>query len=228
MRLHRFYSEQSLPVAGVFSYTNENQIHQWSRVFRYKSGDRVLLFDGTDKDVECVIESLEKQSATLSVNSITESPAGKREKEVTLYFSLLKGSMSDFVLEKAVEMGVSHIVPLVTTHSEKREINMERARKTIVEACEQSGWGSVPSISEPIDSKDIPLGSGTVVFDQSGEKNSHGFGEVKNIVIGPEGGWSSDEREYFEKQQARIVSLNSATLRAETAILVALARTLSL
>ncbi len=224
MRLHRFYSPIVIPEAGNFSYTHEPHIYQWGRVFRYKTGDRVILFDGRDYDYECEIIELTKKSAQLSVCAKNESSAGARTRRMTLCFGMLKGSHTDFVLEKAVELGVTHIIPLITERTEKKELSMERACKVIIEASEQSGWGSIPTVSEPILFTHIEPSVHAVCFDREGTpiQTLSQKETIDMVIIGPEGGWSETERVFIKEKGIPLASFGSNTLRAETAVIAGL------
>lgn len=223
MRLHRFFVEEEIPTTGEFSVTNETLLNQWRNVLRMEAGDKAILFDGRGDEVLCEFTSLEKRSATLKV---LERKAGQKlTREVTLYLALIKKDNFEFVLEKATELGVSHIVPVQADRSEKKGVNYERAQKILREASEQSGRATVPTIGEIIDIKKLP--GDIVVFDPRGKIYAREY-FTKNttapisILIGPEGGFTDAEIDSFHARNIPIVTTGSQILRAETAAIVAL------
>ena len=136
----------------------------------------------------------------------------------------------EWVVEKATELGVSKIVPIISDRSEKKGFNIERARKIAVEASEQCGRADVPEIREVENLEaSIKNYSSAVVFDSSGITKGDPWPEPSGqrsplvIFIGPEGGWTSKEIERFKKEKMEIFSLGNLILRAETAAITALA-----
>ncbi len=133
----------------------------------------------------------------------------------------------EWVVEKATELGVSKIVPIISERSEKKDLNMERIRKIIVEASEQCGRADVPVLGSVMTLEEciMEVEEEKIVFDITGEHFSssliHNTCPV-SIFIGPEGGWTEKELELFKQKGAKIFSLGPLTLRAETASIVAL------
>lgn len=224
MRLHRFFVEGEIPQTGEFSVTNENLLNQWRNVLRFDAGDKVLLFDGRGDEFLCEFISLSKKSAALKV---LERKAGQKPaREITLCMALIKKDNFELVLEKATELGVSHIVLVQADRSEKKGVNYERAQKIVREASEQSGLATVPTVSEVISVEKLP--DDVVVFDPRGELpareyfTAHTTAPV-SILIGPEGGFTDAEIESFHARNIPIVTTGPQILRAETAAIVALA-----
>ncbi len=220
MRLHRFYILQTIDKEKINSFSNKDQIHQLRRVFRLHAGDTCIFFDGSGEDHVCEIVSMTdvklefKVLETYSVKPIST--------KLSLAVSLIKKDNFEWVIQKGTELGVSEFIPLISERSEKKGFNMERARKIMIEAVEQSGRADVPTIFEPVD-LDVFLETekrGLVVFNTTGinffSKKSK---EKINLVvcIGPEGGWSEKEIEKFKNKGAEIVKLDTPILRTETA-----------
>jgi len=136
----------------------------------------------------------------------------------------------EWVVEKATELGVSKIVPVVSDRSEKKGFNLERARKIAVEASEQCGRGDVPLIDNSQKIIDISLNDQEkfIVFDSSGVPFDSSLLSTNyrllSILVGPEGGWSDKEIERFKEAKMEIFNLGKLTLRAETAAVVALTK----
>ncbi|MCF7865554.1 MAG: RNA methyltransferase [Candidatus Pacebacteria bacterium] len=230
---------------------NENfsaLIHQWKDVFRYMPGSRVVLFDDSKTECLCMIEifgnfktelvilekaDLSKQGSTGEVReegldgrmSSTANRAAKNE-ELWLFLSILKNDNFDLVVQKATELGVDHVVPLLCDRTIKKNINLKRAEKIAIEASEQSGRTSVPVVHEPIALKkaveDFLANDGDlVVCHQRGDEWLKGKELLKKyplgFIVGPEGGWSEKEEVYFDKMSLRKIKFSENVLRAETA-----------
>jgi len=225
MRLHRFYidpKESSLEKIHQNFISSSELLHQWKKVFRFSQGDKVLLFDGTGFEYEAEIISLNNKEAEVKIlNTIDRRQ--KAPKEVWLFAALIKKDNFEWIVQKATELGVSHIVPVISERSEKKGLNMERATKILIEACEQSGRVTLPTIAEPRELKeviqDVTQDIKAFVFDPSGETFSVSAASHKSVglFIGPEGGWSDPELELFKAAGYSIYSIGSQILRAETA-----------
>lgn len=222
--------------------------HQWKDVFRYMPGSRVVLFDDSKTECLCMIEvfgnfktelvilekaDLSKQGSIGEVGeegldgrmSSIANRAAKNE-ELWLFLSILKNDNFDLVVQKATELGVDHVVPLLCDRTIKKNINLKRAEKIAIEASEQSGRTSVPVVHEPITLKkaveDFLASDGDlVVCHQRGSDWSKGKELLKKyplgFIVGPEGGWSEKEEAYFDKMALRKIKFSENVLRAETA-----------
>ncbi len=227
MRLHRFYVTNPINT-GTFDITDKELVHQWKSVFRYNVASQVILFDGSGPDYLCMITSLRNLGATVSVVEAIEEME-KPKVDLWLCLGLIKKDNFELVVQKATELGVTHIVPVLCERSEKKNLNMERIHKIVVEASEQSGRGTIPNIHDirelpdllkegilPKDKLALNL-EGDYIQDVVTEKN---YKELA-IFIGPEGGWGDRELKEFEKNAISSVSLGAQVLRAETAAIAA-------
>jgi 16S rRNA (uracil1498-N3)-methyltransferase len=145
-------------------------------------------------------------------------------REVWLCVGIIKKDF-ELIVEKATELGVSHIVPLLCKRSEKKDVNLERLRKIAAEASEQSGRGEVPMVHDVISLENILKSSilpeekiflhpeGKYIGDFLSAKNSKHIA----VFLGPEGGFTPAEIEEFSVYRIPEVSLGSQTLRTETA-----------
>jgi 16S rRNA (uracil1498-N3)-methyltransferase len=226
MRLHRFYIEDIFPTHGKIVIDDADLLHQWRNVFRMKNGEQVILFNTAGTEFTCALDSIERKSATLSVLS---EAAGKRAAHpLTLCAALIKKDNFDLIMQKAVELGVTNIIPIISERSEKKGLNLERARRIAVEASEQCGRVDVPQIDEPL-SFDAALsklsGGATIIgFEPTGSTfDGHAFVH-KNLAlfIGPEGGWTEHEIDALQTA-GRLMQLPTFVLRAETAAIATLA-----
>lgn len=220
MRLHRFFIEQEIPQSGEVVIADKDLIHQWVKVFRLKTGDKVILFDGTGFDYVSEIVSLSKNESFFKVveKKLNENIP---KKEIHLFQSIIKKDNFEWVLEKGTELGVSCFHPIVSERSEKKNINFERVKKIIKEASEQSGRGSLPILGDLTDlEKSLNNDFPSIAFHPTGDKFDRDNFEKEKVVgvfIGPEGGWSERELEIFKEKDVKIFSLGPQILRAETA-----------
>lgn len=225
MRLHRFYVSQPLGEEVVID--DVSLIKQWSNVFRYTKGDLIVLFNGEGSDITYSFTSLSSKNASLLVQK--KSPSYVPSTEITLYLSLIKGDNFELVVQKATELGVSYIVPILSERSEKKGLNLERLKKISIESSEQSGRGDIPTILPITTLTEIlankPPHEISYVLDISGNyfhKEKTGYKNI-GLFIGPEGGWSDGEMQKFKENMVVCVSLGKTTLRAETAAIVSIA-----
>ena len=214
---------------GEFDITNESPLNQWRNVLRMEACDKAILFDGKGDEALCEFVSLSKKLATLKVLERKHGLVPARE--VTLCMSLIKKDNFEFVLEKATELGVSHIVPVQADRSEKKGVNYERAEKILREASEQSGRATVPTLGEISDLvvflKKVSS-KGVVAFDPRGKISAREYftkhtTSPVSVLIGPEGGFTDEEMSLFHTHNIPVVTTGSQILRAETAAIVALA-----
>ncbi len=144
--------------------------------------------------------------------------------DITLFFAPIK--KTDDMLNMATQLGVKQFVPVMTERTVANHINWERMKKIVIEASEQSNRNSVPTILSPIKFEQLPF-PGLVFAD---ERAAHGaelptiITDAKNILVGPEGGFSDAEFKVLDKNGARGISLGKTILRAELAAPIAIAR----
>lgn len=234
MKLHRFYINQTFKENEDVTLTDSEVLKQWKSVLRFQVGRPVVLFNADGVEFHGVIDLLSKEKATVSYRAICQNAVAPR-REVTLYISIIKKDKFEWVVQKCTELGVSHFVPVLSGRTEKVNVNMERLEKIIQEAVEQSGRVTLPTVSQPVTLEEAIAGieeSASVSVDAPGadsemkwyalEEGGKMLREVIGsdnvspigIFIGPEGGWTDEEKELFGD---RNVSLGDMTLRAETA-----------
>ncbi|HVS80794.1 MAG TPA: 16S rRNA (uracil(1498)-N(3))-methyltransferase [Pyrinomonadaceae bacterium] len=213
-------------------------------VLRLQPGDEVYVFDGAGKEFRCAVRELDRDGAALDVLEEVETARPESPLNLTLGIALLKGEKFDLVVQKAVELGVSRIIPLDTDRTDVRlrdnqdaHNRMTRWRRIALEAAKQSGRASVPEIIAPLTFEFLCAMSATeeekspqpvrLMFSERGGKSlsetANSFVEQpKRIValVGPEGGWADEEIELAREGLWKIVTLGGRTLRAETAAIV--------
>jgi 16S rRNA (uracil1498-N3)-methyltransferase len=224
MRLHRFYVGVEHELGHHVWLKDERILHQWQKVLRYRAGQEVVLFDGVIHDRLYVITEIKKEAAHLEL--ITDFERKLPAKNVYLLWALLKKDKNDWVLQKCTELGVSHFVPVLAERSEKTSFHLERAEKIITEAAEQCGRSDIPKVREPVllpaavhqYAQKVPL----FMCEQEslGKKKQPNYADV-GVLIGPEGGWSDNEKQLFLSAELPRLSLGNFTLRAETAAVAA-------
>lgn len=203
---------------------DEEVVDQIRKVLKLKVGEQVLLCDGQGNEVVGEITEIVHKVIKLKVLKVqkNENEAGWR---VVLYCAILKRENFELVVQKATEIGVAEIVPVVTRRTVKLDIKQERLQKIIKEAAEQSGRGVVPILREPIIFQEaIKNANGAnILFDSSGSIQASNSKLLTSIAIwiGPEGGFDEAEITAAKNAGFEIASLGKLTLRAETAAIVA-------
>lgn len=227
MKLHRFIGEFNLD-KKTLKLTNLDIINQIRNVLRLNVGDRFVLCDNHLQEAVVKITDLNKEEINAEV--IKKEKNGREPKHrVSLYCSILKRENFELVAQKATEVGVVEIIPVISERTVKLGLKQDRLKKIIKEAAEQSGRGMVPKLRGSLNYEDalkdaVQNTEKAVIFDADGTgiKNIS-FAERNNtaIFIGPEGGWSDKELETAKNAGLQVASLGKFTLRAETAAAVA-------
>lgn len=129
--------------------TGENA-HHAGRVLRLRVGEGVTLCDGAGMDFDCTVEAVEKEAVTCRVVSCHAADTEPKQ-SITLFMALPKGDKMEFIVQKAVELGVSRIVPYLSkncvSRPDKTEKKVERWRKIAAEAAKQCGRGRLPEVA---------------------------------------------------------------------------------
>tara|TARA_B100001123_G_scaffold106374_1_gene123716 strand:+ start:412 stop:1131 length:720 start_codon:yes stop_codon:yes gene_type:complete len=229
MSLIRLYFPNKIQ-SDLTSHLPKEQTHYIKDVMRLKIGDKLSIFN-TFGEWSAVIESYEKSGVRIKV---TEKVRDKdNEKNIWLAFSPIKQNPLNFVIQKGTELGVQKFIPILSERTIVREINIERIKKIIVEASEQSNRISVPEINKPELLKNFLLQfpkNGSLIFCDinSNKNNLNNILNKKNnvpicILIGPEGDFSENERKVIiDQAQTYPISLAKNILKAETAALSAI------
>lgn len=222
MRLHRFFWKEKIAAEKKLVVQDKSILNQWKRVLRFEEGDKVILFDGSGSDFLFGIEKISEKVAELAL--IEEHGIDfKMPTDLHLIQSVIKKENFELILEKATELGLEKFVPVISERSVKLEVNLERSKKIITEAAEQSGKAIVPLISEASGLEKFLSGREKarkyIVLDPRGEKLllKNFSGDKLGVLIGPEGGWSEIEIDLFKREGLAIFSLGQQILRSETA-----------
>ena len=226
----RLFCEESLNDIKEVSLKKE-QTHYLRDVMRCKLGAKIFLFDGTSGEYMAEISYIDRKNTRLRVlqrKGHLETPG-----DVWMVFCPLKKQRTDFLVEKCTELGVQKFLPIVSQNTQTKRISIERLRKQIVEAVEQCGGNYVPEV-QSLDTfrnvlRNFPQDRKIIFCDETLQYENiqnvlkkPGLGKA-GIFIGPEGGFSINERKMVEKNSEIVrVSLGKRILRAETAAVSAL------
>jgi 16S rRNA (uracil1498-N3)-methyltransferase len=212
---------------------DRSQSNYLGNVLRLGAGDQVLVFNGRDGEWRSAISG-GKRADRLTL--LAQSRPQDQLQDITYLFAPLKHARLDYMVQKAVEMGVSALQPVITRFTQVSRVNTERMRANVVEAAEQCGILSIAGVGEP-QALDKYLGqrdgARLLVFcDEeasvadpmatlAGARDRAGHGI--DVLIGPEGGFAGPEREILMKQPNILrLALGPRILRADTAAVAAL------
>lgn len=223
MRLHRFIGEYNLN-KDIIEIKDLDFIKQIKSVLRLEIGDFLILCDGNG--IEVKVEIIEINKGEIITQVIKRTEKEQNLKKVSLYLSILKKENFELAVEKAVEIGVNEIIPIITERTVKLNLNEDRLKKIIREASEQSGRTILSKLS-PIMKFEDAITDGKkneekIFFDFTEKENTKNTDfKTISIFIGPEGGFTKEEQDFAKQNNYKIESLGSLTLRAETAAIVA-------
>lgn len=245
MTRRRFYAPPSAFNSRFESVTlAADEARHLREVLRLKAGDEAYIFNGTGKEFHCRVEESRRDHAQLKIISEVEPARPESPLRFTLAVALLKGEKFDLVVQKATELGVTRVVPVVTKLADIRLRDESDAVKRVgrwqriaLEAAKQSGRAVIPEITSPLSFESLL--QNTVTNSQPGEATSEPnrlmFSERDGqtliqtkktlpakpssltALVGSEGGWTDEEIASARQAGWTIVTLGGRTLRAETA-----------
>ena len=216
--------------SDLSSQLTNDQTHYLKDVMRLKIGDKLSIFNNLG-EWNALVESYEKNEARIKIMEKVRDR--DNQKNIWLAFSPIKQNSLNFVIQKGTELGIHKFIPILSERTIVREVNIERVKKIIVEASEQSNRISIPEINKPV-TLNLFLSTfpkdGLLVFcDISSNQNNLKNILAKNIddpvciLIGPEGDFSENERKMIiDLNQTYPISLAKNILKAETAALSAI------
>lgn len=198
-------------------------------VLRLRPGDEVYVFDGRGREFRCVVSTSKRDAAELRIEAEVEPAKPESHLQLNLCAALLKGEKFDLVVQKATELGVKKITPLITRYADIHLRDAADATKRVarwqriaLEAAKQSGRAFVPEIRLPLKFEaalDVD-GLGVMFAERGGETLENLSKQAPLSVIalvGSEGGWSDDEIDSARARNFHVVTLGGRILRAETA-----------
>ncbi|MFL6273816.1 MAG: 16S rRNA (uracil(1498)-N(3))-methyltransferase [Blastocatellia bacterium] len=238
MQRRRFYAAPAVIGESIIQLSSEES-HHLARVLRLRTGDEAFAFDGCGHEYRCRVAIVHAQQAQLEIverltNEIESSL------DLTLGQALAKGEKFDLIVQKATELGVRAIAPLVTANAdvklsdERAEKRAERWRRISLEALKQSGGRRLVDIRQPVTLADFiaaiaqnEQAAALLVFsERGGAAVSYALSDMEHtqqviVLVGPEGGWADGELDLLAARGARMITLGPRILRTETAAIVA-------
>lgn len=230
MRLHRFF----LPFSSTDNsliITDQEIVNQIKNVLRLKVGDEILIFNG-EEERKGKIEEIARNAIRIILK---EEVINLREPKikVKLFCSLLKKDNFELVVQKATEVGVKEIYPIISKRTVKFDFKKERMDKIIKEASEQSMRISLPILHQTISFQEALKESSQNQLNVFCDLSSPLFSEILKekliskkidslgVFIGPEGGWSEEEIHLAKDNNFLMVKLSDLVFRSETAAIIA-------
>ena len=227
----RLFVDAPLSGGAVIACTPE-QANYLVNVLRLGPGAEILIFNGRDGEWRARISEAGKRRCTLAC--VTQVRPQIEGPDVHYVFAPLKHARLDYMVQKAAELGVAHLQPVLTRRTVAARVNLDRMRANAIEAAEQCGVLRVPSVGEPmkLDALLASWDSGRrlIFCDEAAEIGSPlaALGAVPagplGVLIGPEGGFDASERAMLlAKPFTTAISLGPRIMRADTAAVAALA-----
>ena len=211
----------------------QTEAEHFARVLRGQSGDAISLFNGRGEIAEGIVERVSKRNVDVRIRSVTTLPPVPNP-QVSIAVAPPKGDWLRWMIEKATELGIDEVLPLKTERGvvSPSETKLGKLEQTMLAACKQSGRSRVMAIKEPCSLNDLltecsttdcsllfgsPAASSLASLAAAGLRGR----ERVVVVIGPEGGLTSEEEQQLLEAGATAVSLSPHILRVETAALAA-------
>lgn len=209
-------------------------VNHIKNVLRLKVKDEIIISDGRGRDYRCQISVIENEKVVADISDVCDNFA-ELETAVTLFQGFPKSDKMDFIIQKAVELGVARIVPVLTKRTVVKLEDKKAAKKTerfqaiARAAAKQSGRGIVPEVTKPVSWQEALAMAETLEMNilpyEEAEGVAHSkavFSGIKGkkslgIFIGPEGGFAREEVTAAEEIGAETVTLGHRILRTETA-----------
>lgn len=228
----RFFTQTISAEGGIISGDDAKHI---SRVLRMKVGEALTACDTKGYDYDCLIESLSDREVSLRVLEVRPSQS-EPDVRVSLYQAMPKGDKLELIIQKAVELGVDSITPVMTRRcvskpdSKSMAKKLERYNRIALEAAKQSGRGKVPQVCPMLDLPqaldEMAQTSCPILFYENATAPAKqvidGAGKEIAVLIGSEGGFDESEVELAIQKGCQVLSLGKRILRCETAPLAAL------
>ena len=231
MRIPRIYTEQNL-LSGEMVELEESASHHLSKVLRMQPGRELILFNGAGGEFAATIHEVRKKHVSVQV---AEHMSDDRESPLNLELAIgiSRGERMDWVLQKATELGVTRITPLITERTEvkiggdRQDKKMQHWQQTIISACEQCQRNLLPTLAEPIQISDWLTHVNSELRFVLHHRDSKQLPADKKpesvtLLIGPEGGLSEREIAHAIENEFSALTLGPRVLRTETAPVAAI------
>ena len=219
-KLPRLFVTTNLKLNDVIALA-QNQAHYLSTVMRRKEGDRVRLFNGIDGEWQGqIVKTAKKQVDIEILQQLKLQPENALARR--LYFAPIKKTPMAWMIEKAVELGVTHFHPVLTQNTQVQIVKINKVKHQIIEACEQCERLTVPEFYAPVKLEKLQneecLLLACLERTQAQDLFEINKGQDIGFIIGPEGGFTKEEQDWL-RQNSQIVTLGENILRAETAVI---------
>ena len=224
-RLQRLYIDH--PISNDLRYTcSSAQANYLLNVLRLKSDEIIYVFNGKDGEWSAQVEPIKRKECKLKIlNKVRDQGSSQ---DIEYLFAPLKRSRLDYMIQKAVELGVSRLRPVFTSRTIMKRVNLERMQANVIEAAEQCGVLFLPKVSEPENLKKIisdwPEERNLIFCDERAQIKSpidalsSKTSQPVSVLVGPEGGFDQEEQDLLRNQPfVTPVSLGPRIMRADTA-----------
>jgi 16S rRNA (uracil1498-N3)-methyltransferase len=230
--LTRIYVNQQLQIGAIYELPSAAANHV-ANVLRLAVGDKLVLFNGEGGEFSGVIESISKRRVIIKTLEFIDRQAESPLK-IHLGQGIARGEKMDFIIQKAVELGVTTVTPLITArcnvhlNPERLAKKLERWQKIAISACEQCGRNFIPTINQPEKIADWIVSNQSdlaLILSPYAEQSLTDLAKKTatiSVLIGPEGGLNTDEIQLAKQHKFLAIKLGPRILRTETAGLVTL------
>ena len=224
-RIPRIFTH-SLPLALTSCELKDETAHYLLKVLRVRAGQSIELFDGQGQSVRAEVKTLERRALTIQCQAY-QTEDNRSPVSTTLALALIKPERFEWALQKATELGVDRIVPIISQRTdgrlaEKLEKKYERWEGIITSACEQSLRSHRPHLDSACRLDQLEIQGQGMFLDPTATRGFQPGPARQTLLIGPEGGWTEDEIRWARDQGCQGASLGPRILRAETAAITAL------
>lgn len=231
MKATRIYQPGSYQPGEVIQLS-EQAGHHVGVVLRMQAGEQLIIFPGDNREFVATIESVKKKQVQVRIDSVSEVD---RESFLKLHLAqaISKGERMELVMQKAAELGVATITPIISMHcsvkmgKERLDKKLQQWQSIVISACEQSGRNRVPTVQDPVHLYDFVRMQAQglkLVLDPQASKTWRDYPvqqENITLLIGPEGGLSEAEIVLAQDNAYEALSLGARVLRTETAAIAA-------
>ena len=229
-RMPRLFVDAPL-TAGADAVLDRNQANYLLNVLRLRQGDAVLVFNGREGEWRGRLSGPGKRATAIRVETCLRPQP--RPGDLHFLFAPLKHARLDYLVQKAVEMGASHLQPVITRHTQVARVNLDRMRANAIEAAEQCGVLHVPTVGAALGLETAVSADRLLIFCDENAEVADPVSALAaarprqspiSILIGPEGGFADEERSLLAKLPNVVpIALGPRILRADTAAVAALA-----
>jgi 16S rRNA (uracil1498-N3)-methyltransferase len=229
--MHRFYIKSPDISKNVLDISDQRIIFQLTKVLRMKTGSRFNVFDESGRERAVEVLEINRHNALCNILEDVKRKT-ESEIEVNLYQAIpKKPALFELVIQKATEIGVSQIYPLITNRTENNRLSkFDRMQTIAIEATEQSRRTRIPVIHHSVAFNDVieKIKNAYVAYEYEKSKNLSDYlpiirkAKIANIFIGPEGGFEQKEIDFASENKASLFTFGPRILRTETAAISAL------